>query len=79
MKGEKDNVKVWEDVAAEKESMPVEIPQAELDAMKATEHAEEKSEKEEEANAAEASREEKGEAGEKADEKKEDSDTEGRK
>lgn len=59
MKGEKDNVKVWEDVVAEKESAPVEIPQAELDAMKAAEHAEEKSEKEDEASAAEASRDEK--------------------
>jgi len=54
MKGEKDSAKIWEDVAAEKESAPVEIPQAELDAIAAAEHAEEKSEKEEEMSESEA-------------------------
>ena len=59
MKGEKDSIKVWEDIVAEKESAPVEIPQAELDAIAAAEHAEEKSEKEEEMSESEAATQEK--------------------
>lgn len=48
MKGEKDNLKVWEDVLASEEAAgPVEIPQAELDAIAAAEKAEEKTEAEE--------------------------------
>jgi len=55
MKGEKDSAKVWEDVVAEKESAPVEIPQAELDAIAAAEKAEE-------SHAAEALRDKKAES-----------------
>jgi len=44
MKNEKDAAAVWEDVVEDKKAEPVEIPQAELDAMKAAEKAEEKGE-----------------------------------
>jgi large subunit ribosomal protein L19 len=47
MKGEKDDAAVWENVIEDKKAEPIEIPQAELDAIKAAEKAEEKSEAEE--------------------------------
>ena len=56
MKGEKDNMKVWEDVLAADAAGPVEIPQAELDAIAAAEKAEE-------SHAAEALRDKKTESG----------------
>jgi len=55
MKNEKTASGVWEDLVTEEKQGPVEIPQAELDAIRASENAEEKSESQEDNNDAEES------------------------